>query len=104
MIASSSSWLGWLAPQDAPVAQINPSAHDHEEIKAILFGVAGVRQRADQIAAQIAAGQAQTTRDITSKLQAIEQNILDKISVPQPPPSAALTRKPGQSPSQPLAR
>ena len=119
VIASSSPWLGWLAPQAAPVAQSAPAAPsaDQEQINAMLFSLAGVRQRVDQIAAQIAAGQdhvrrgqeqitrgqEQTTADII-KLQAIEQDILDKISAPAPRPApvAAPAQKPAPpaSPSQ----
>ena len=112
MIASSSPWLGWLAPPAVPIAQIAPAdpSPDQEQLKAVLFSLAGVRQRIDQIAAQIAAGQDQITRgqerttvDIT-KLQAIEQDILDKISAPAPRPTpvAAPAHKPAPpaSPSQ----
>src|SRR5215472_19276014 len=111
-IASSSPWLGWLAPQAAPVAQSAPAdpSPDQEQIKAMLFSLAAVRQRVDQVAAQIAAGhdrltrgQERTTIDIT-KLQAIEQDILDKVSAPasRPAPVAAPAHKPTPlaSPSQ----
>ena len=96
MIASSSPRLGWLAPQAAPVAPTAFAAPspDQEELKAISFGLAGVRQRVDQIAAQLAAGQEQMTRDIANKLQAAEQDILDKLSAPPPQPAAAPARKP----------
>jgi len=103
-IASSSARLAWLAPQAAPVAQTAPAApsSDQAEIKAISFGLAGVRQRVDQIAAQLAAGQEQMTRDIANKLQATEQDILDKILAPQTQPAAAPARRPGPmtAPSQ----
>ena len=96
MIANSSPQLSWLAPPAAAVAEapVAPSP-DQEELKAISFGLAGVRQRVDQIAAQLAAGQDQMTRDIGNKLQAAEQDILDKmISVSPPQPAAATARKP----------
>jgi len=104
MIARSSPRLAWLAPATAPVAQADPAAlsSDQEELKAISFSLAGVRQRVDQIAAQLAAGQEQMTGDITTKLNAAEQDILDKISVPQPQPTVAPARKP--APPPPLAR
>jgi hypothetical protein len=57
-----------------------------------------VRQKVDLLAA----GQAQMTRDFTTKLQAAEQEILDKISVPPSQPAAAPVRKPA-SPPLPLA-
>jgi len=106
MVAISFPWLSWLTPQAAPVAQSAPAAPsaDQEQVKAMLFGLASVRQRVDQIAAQIAAGQEQVTRDIATKLLATEQDILDKISAPapQPAPVAAPARKlvPSASPSQ----
>jgi hypothetical protein len=106
MIASSFPWLGWLAPQAEPIAQSAPAAPspDQEQLKAMLFGLAGVRQRVDQIAAQIAAGQEQMTRDITTKLQAAEQDILDKITAPPLPssPTAAPARKPVPPQVQPV--
>jgi hypothetical protein len=52
-----------------------------------------VRQKVDQLAAHVAAGQEQMTRDFATKLQAAEQDILDKISVPPPQPPAAPVRK-----------
>ena len=81
-----------LAPPAAPVAEASAApSPDQGELKAIWFGLAGVRQRVDEIAAQLAAGQEQVTRDI-NKLQAVEQDILDKIPAP-PPRLAAPARK-----------
>ncbi len=95
IIASSSPALAWLAPQ---VASVGPTAlavpsPDQEELKSVSFGLAEVRQRVDQIAAQLAAGREQMTRDI-NRLQAVEQDILDKISAPAPAPAAAPVRRP----------
>jgi hypothetical protein len=119
MIASSSPRLSWLAPPAAPAMQAVTLPPDQEDLKAISFGLAEVRQRVDQFVA----GHEQTTRDITElhvteqeilenilKLHATEQeirenilkgpeqdilaNILDKISAPPPRPAAAPVRKP----------
>jgi hypothetical protein len=105
VIASSYPQLGWLAPQ-AAAAQAAPTtiaaataSLDQQELKTVALGVAAVRQRVDQLAAQVAAGQEQMTRDFTAKLHAVEQDILDKIS-PAPPPVAAPARKPVPSPAQ----
>jgi hypothetical protein len=95
-IASTSPRLGWLAPPAAPVTQAAPAvpSPDQEDLKAISFGLAAVRQRVDQIAADLAAGQDQMTRDI-GQLLAAEQDILDKmISAPPPQPAAPPARKP----------
>ena len=106
MIASSFPQLSWLAPPAAPVAEapglappVAPVAEasaaispDQEELKAISAHLADVQQRVDEIAAQLAAGQEQVTRDI-NKLQEVEQDILDKISAPPPRPVAAPVRK-----------
>jgi hypothetical protein len=107
MIASSSppqlSWLAppaaavaeapGLAPPAAPVAEASPAlSPDQEELKAISAHLADVQQRVDEIAAQLAAGQEQVTRDI-NKLQEVEQDIFDKISAPPPRPAAAPARK-----------
>jgi hypothetical protein len=104
MIASSSPQLGWLAPQDA-VAQTAPiaptaSSPDPQELKAISVNLAAVRQRVDQLAAQVTAGQEQIARDLTTKLQAAEKDILDRISAPPLQPAAAPARKPVPSPLQ----
>jgi len=106
MIASSYPQLGWLAPQ-AAAAQAAPTtiaaataSLDQQDLKAMSLNLAAVRQRVDQLAAQVAAGQEQMTRDFTTKLYAAEQDILDKISAPAPPPAAAPTRRPAQPPSQ----
>ena len=93
MIAGSSPQLSWLAPPAAPVAEA-PAAPspDQEELKALSAHLADVRQRVDEIAAQLAAGQEQVTRDI-NKLQEVEQDILAKISAPPPRPAAAPARR-----------
>ena len=106
MIAHASPRLDWLAPQAAPTAPValaDPAALslDQEELKAISFGLAGVRQRVDQIAAQLAAGQEQMTGDITNKLQAAEQDILDKIAAPPPQSAAARRTAPTATPATP---
>jgi hypothetical protein len=101
MIAGWSQQLSWFAPPAAPVAEASglaapaapvaeaPAAPspDQDELKRIWFGLAGVRERVDEIAAQLAAGQEQVTRDINN-LKAVEQDILDKISAPPPRPAA----------------
>jgi hypothetical protein len=106
MIASSSPQLGWLAPQDA-VAQTAPttiaptaSSPNSQELKAMSVALAAVRQKVDQLAAQVNAGQEQITRDLTTKLQAAEQDILDRISVQPSQPAASPTRKPAPAPLQ----
>jgi hypothetical protein len=105
MIAHSSPRLAWLAPPAAPAAPVgraDPAAlsPDQEELKALSFGLAGVRQRVDQIAAQLAAGQEQMTGDITNKLQAAEQDILDKIAAPPPQPAPARRTVPTTTPAR----
>jgi len=106
IIASSHPQLGWLAPQ-AAAAQAAPASVaaataslDQQELKAMALSLAAVRQRVDQLAAQVATGQEQMTRDFTTKLRAAEQDILDKISAPAPQPAAAPARKPVPPPSQ----
>ncbi len=106
MIANSSPQLSWLAPQ-AAVAQTGPdtivpttSSPDPQEIKAISVDLAALRQRVDQLAVQVAAGQEQMARDFTAKLHAAEQDILDKISAPPSQSAAAPVRKPALPPLQ----
>jgi hypothetical protein len=103
MIANSSPQFSWLAPQ-AAVAQTAPdtiattSSPDPQELKAVSANLAAVRQKVDQLAAQVIAGQEQMARDFATKLQAAEQDILDKISVPPSQPAAAPVRKPASPP------
>ena len=98
IIANSSPQLGWLAPQTAAVAQSAPDIAaptapitpppDVQHLKAMSLGLAAVRQSVEQLAA----GQQQITGEIV-KLQAAEQEILNKISAPPPQPAAAPARK-----------
>jgi hypothetical protein len=98
--------LGWIAPQDAPAAaapQNAPAALasappaapsvDPQQLNAISLDVAAVRQSVERLATQLAMGQQQMNGDI-AKLQASEQDILNKISLPAPRPAPAPTRKP----------
>jgi hypothetical protein len=91
MIANSSPQLRWLAPQTvaqtapdmvAPTAPATPSP-DVQQFKAMSLGLAAVRQSVEQLAA----AQQQMTDEI-AKLQATEQEILDKVST-RPLPAAA---------------
>jgi hypothetical protein len=101
MIANSSPQLRWLAPQSqtapdvvAPTAPATPSP-DVEQLKAMSLGLAVVRQSVEQLAA----AQQQMTDEI-AKLQATEQEILDKISMlPRPTAAPAPARKPASPPS-----
>jgi uncharacterized coiled-coil protein SlyX len=95
-IAKLSPRVSWLAPSATPVGQPNPAAPSSEqkELKTLSDGLAEVRQRVDEIAAQLPAVQEQMRRDISNKLEAVEQEIFDKVSVPPPRPAAAQPRKP----------
>jgi small-conductance mechanosensitive channel len=102
VIANSYPQLAWLAPE-AALAQTAPDttappaiSADSQELKAISLDLAAVRQRVDQLAF----AQQQMTRDFTTKLQAAEQEILDKIPMPAPQPAAAAARKPVSPPLQ----
>ena len=94
MIANSSPQLSWLAPQRAvaqaasdAIAPTTSSANPQEDLAAL-------RQRVDQLAAAVAAGQEQIGRDFATKLEAVERDIFDKISAPSPQPATAPARKP----------
>ena len=100
IVARSSPKLVWLAPA-APVEQTAPappsSSPDLDELKAISHGLAVVRQSVDQLAA----GQQQITREI-AKLQASNQDSLERTSAPPPSPIAAPSRKPVPSQVPPV--
>jgi hypothetical protein len=101
---SACFWRPWAVRGDvritrfAAVAQTAPStivpttsAPDPQELKAMSADLAVVRQKVDQLAAQVAANQEQMAGDFATKLQAAEQDIVDKISAAPP---AAPVRKP----------
>jgi hypothetical protein len=73
-----------------PIASLDP-----QDLKTISLGLAAVRQSVDQLAA----GQDQMNREITARLQAAKQDILDKISWPSPQPAVTPARKPVPSAS-----
>jgi hypothetical protein len=112
-IANSSPQLAWLGPQTAPVAltapdPVAPAAATSSDMQRLALGLAAVRQTVDQLATQFAAGQQQTSGDIT-KVQADEQEILRKLSANPPRPAAAPAHKlapvtPPPSPSSPSAQ
>jgi hypothetical protein len=103
MIANSSEQFGWLAPAPveqpseitAPIAVAAPSSNI-EELKTMSLGLALMRQNVDQLVT----GQEQMAREIT-KLQATEQDVLQKISEPPPkPPAAPAPKGTSATPSQ----
>jgi len=84
MIAKSSSQLGWLAPQSAPVVPttsetVAPARAASPELQQLAFGLAAIRQSVDLLTTQLTAGQKQTASDI-AKLRADEQEILQKLA------------------------
>ena len=104
MIANSSPQLRWLAPQAvaqtapdmvAPTAPSTPSP-DVQQFKAMSLGLAAVRQSVEQLAA----AQQQMTDEI-AKLQATEQEILDKVSGPPRPAAAPAPARKSAPPAPP---
>jgi hypothetical protein len=109
MIANTSPRLSWFAPSPASVGEVLPElglrmapvgeailaapSSDQEQLKTLSAGLADVRQRIDQMAAQLPAVQEQMTRDISNKLEAVEHEIFEKVSAPLPRPPAAQPRK-----------
>ncbi len=110
IIASSFPQLAWVAPQPPP-AQTAPTAvtaaapttpaPDLKQLEAMSLGIAAVRERLDQVAAQLAFNQQQTVGEI-AKLQSAEQSILRNMSATPPQPAPALARKP--APLKPLTQ
>ena len=108
MIANSSPQLRWLAPQAvaqtatdmvAPTAPATPSP-DVQQLKGMSLGLAAVRQSVEQLAA----AQQQMTDEI-ARLQATEQEILDKVSgPPRPGAPPAPARKSAPAAPPPLSQ
>jgi hypothetical protein len=97
MIASSSLQLGWLAPHSAPVSPtaepVVAAAAVSPDLQQLTLGLASVRQSVDQLAFQLAAVQRQMASEI-AKLQADEQELLQKLSAAPARPTATPARKP----------
>jgi flagellin-like hook-associated protein FlgL len=100
VIANLSPQFGWLAPQvnavqtaAAPLVASTTSSPDPQEIKAISADLAAVRQKVDQLAAQVTTGQNHVAREFASKLQIAAEDIVDKISALPSQPAAARVRK-----------
>ena len=106
MIANMSPQLGWLAPQAVAATPAAPEtaapavpafpAPDPQLLKATTLGLAAVRQSIDQLGAQLVANQRQMASEI-AKLQATDQDILQKIT-PPPQAAAAAPRPPARKP------
>ena len=94
MIAKSSPQFAWLAPNVVTAAAASP---DQQQLA---LGLAAVRQSVDLLTGQLAAGQQQMGSDI-AKLQADEQEILQKLSAVSPRPTAVPTHKPSPVPPPP---
>lgn len=85
-----------------------------QQFEAMSVDLDAVRQGIDRIAADLAANQEQMrrsvdqlaaghewmSRDFSSKLEAVEHTILDKVSAPPPRPAPAAPRNPVQRPPQ----
>jgi len=107
MIANMSPQLGWLAPQAVAATPAAPEtaapavpafpAPDPQLLKATTLGLAAVRQSIDQLGAQIVANQRQIASEI-AKLQAADQDILQKITPPPPQAAAPAPRPPARKP------
>jgi hypothetical protein len=81
-IASWSPHLGWLAPPTAP-AGASP-----DQLAAVSRGLAVVRQSIDKLAADI------------TKLEATQQDAIDRTPTPSPSPARVPARKPVPPPSR----
>jgi hypothetical protein len=102
VIATSSPQLAWLVPQ-APPARPVPDAvaatssaipsSDRQQVEAMSLALAVVRQRVDQLAAQLAFNQQQMVNQI-GKLQSADEEILRKVSAPASQQTAVSARKP----------
>jgi hypothetical protein len=116
--------LGWIAPpaptiapapQSARAAESAPAALasaappapsvDEEHLKAMAADLAAMRQSVEQLAGQVASSQQQVSDEIAKlgdeigKLQASEQDILNRIPTPPPQrPAAAPSRRPAPQP------
>ena len=110
MAAAYPEQLGWIAPSAATTALATPTASaplasaapaappaDQQQLNALSLNVAAVRQSVEQLVTQVAVSQQQMSGDI-ARLQASEQDILNRISAPPPRPAPVAARKPTAPP------
>jgi hypothetical protein len=103
--------LGWIAPQavstvgaapgaPATLAAAAPAAPslDQQQLNSLTLNLAAVRQSVEQLATQVASAQQQMSGEI-ARLQASEQDILNKIAAPAPRPAPVAARKPPSPPA-----
>jgi len=103
--------LGWIAPQAASTVGAAPGAPatlaaaapaapslDQQQLNSLSLNLAAVRQSVDQLATQVASAQQQMSGEI-ARLQASEQDILNKIAAPAPRPAPVAARKPPPPPA-----
>jgi hypothetical protein len=106
--------LAWQSYGDAARGKIAPPAPSayQQQFNAMSLDLDAVRQGVDRIATGLAANQEQMrrsvdqltaghewmTRDFSSKLEAVEHNILDKIPAPRPPAPRNPVARPPQTP------
>jgi len=103
--------LGWIAPQAASTVAAAPStpatvaaaapaapALDQQQLNSLSLNLAAVRQSVEQLATQVASAQQQMSGEI-ARLQASEQDILNKIAAPAPRPAPVAARKPPPPPA-----
>ncbi len=112
--------LGWLRPLATPARSVGATAQapatapvatpDQQQLAAVSLSLAGVRQRVEELAAQVASNQQQVAASqqnmVTEigRLQASEQDILAKLAAPpRPPRPAAPARKPAPLAINPAA-
>jgi hypothetical protein len=78
---------------------------DLDAVRQSIDRIAASQEQITRVVSQLAAGQEWMTRDFDGKLHAVEQNILDKISIPPRRPAPAPARNPVLRPSQtPMVR
>jgi hypothetical protein len=102
MLAKSSPQLSWLALQTEPVLLTAPDVAApaggvSSDVQKLALGLAAVRLSVEELRTYLAASQRQMGDDI-AKLQADEQEILRKLSVPPPRPTAVPAQKPASLP------
>jgi hypothetical protein len=100
-VTATLAWQSYAAREIIAPAAPSP---DQQQINAMSLDLDAVRQSIDRIATsqeqmrrsvdKLGAVQEWMTRDFNNKLEAVEHDIFDKISVPPPRPAPAPARKP----------
>jgi hypothetical protein len=103
LIAKTYPQLTWVAQRGA-AQNAPPGRTVDQQLQEMSLGLASMRQRVEQLSAQLVAGQDQLTRDITARVQVVEREILEKMASAGQPRTATTEVTAARKPTPPQVR